>query len=155
MVLFIRYKEDLVALVVDEAHCVKLWGERTAFSELGTLRSLIPSEVNILALTATATTETYHSVTSSLLMKDVQLISSPPSRDNLIYFLKPKHNLDELVSVLSSEFTNPAVQKIRRLYCLLEDMVTIPTSIIYHWKQNLETNLQTLLDTQILLNFEG
>ena len=67
----------MVALVVDEAHCVKLWGERfrTAFSELGTLRSLIPSEVNILALTATATTETYHSVTSSLLMKDVQLIS--------------------------------------------------------------------------------
>ena len=112
MVLFIRYKEDLVALVVDEAHCVKLWGERfrTAFSELGTLRSLIPSKVNILALTAIATTETYHSVTSSLLMKDVQLISSPPSRDNLIYFLKPKHNLDELVSVLSSEFTNPAVQ---------------------------------------------
>ena len=49
MVLFIRYKEDLVALLVDEAHCVKLWGERfrAAFSELGTLRSLIPSEVNI------------------------------------------------------------------------------------------------------------
>ena len=49
MVLFIRYKEDVVALLVDEAHCVKLWGERfrAAFSEIGTLRSLIPSEVNI------------------------------------------------------------------------------------------------------------
>ena len=113
IVLLTRYKEDLVALdVVDEAHCVKLWGEsfRATFSEIGTLRSLIPSEVNILALTATATTEIFHSVTSSLLLKDMQLISSPPSQDNLMYFLKPKHNLDELVSVLSSGFTNPAVQ---------------------------------------------
>ena len=101
MVLFIRYKEDLVALLVNEAHCVKLWGERFR-AEIGTLRSLIPSEVNILALTATATTEIFHSVTASHLMKDVQLISSPPSRANLIYFLKPKHHLDELVSVLSS-----------------------------------------------------
>ena len=103
MVLFIRYKEDLVALLVNEAHCVKLWGERfrAAFSEIGTLRSLIPSEVNILALTATATTKIFHSITLSHLMKDVQLIS-PPSRDNLINFLKPKHHLDELVSVLSS-----------------------------------------------------
>ena len=103
------FKEDLVALVVDEAHCVKLWGEcfRAAFSEIGTLRSLIPSEVNILALTATATTEIFRSVTSSLLMKEVQLFFSLPSRDYLIYFLKPKHNLDEPIS---SEFTNSAVQ---------------------------------------------
>ena len=65
MVLFFRYKEDLVALLVDEAHCVKLWEERfrAAFCEIGTLRSLIPSEVNVLALTATATTEIFHSVT--------------------------------------------------------------------------------------------
>ena len=48
-------------LVVDEAHCVKTWGDdfRTAFSEIGTLCSIIPNSVNILALTATATMETY------------------------------------------------------------------------------------------------
>ena len=75
-------------------------------------------------------------------MKDVQLISSPPSRDNLIYFLKPKHNLDELVSVLSSEFTNSAVQILKTL---LEDMAIVPTSI-YQWKQKLGKKLQTLLE---------
>ena len=49
------YKEQLVALVVDEAHCVKIWGDefRLAFAHIGGLRSVIPSNVNILALTAT------------------------------------------------------------------------------------------------------
>ena len=46
------YQEKLVALVVDEAHCVKTWGDefRTVFSEIGNLRSLIPNSVHILAL---------------------------------------------------------------------------------------------------------
>lgn len=54
------YTEKLVAVVVDEAHCVKTWGDqfRTTFAQIGDLRSLIPSTVNIMALTATATSET-------------------------------------------------------------------------------------------------
>ena len=53
----------------------------------------------------------------------------------------PCVKLDELVSVLSSEFTNSAVQILKTL---LEDMAIVPTSI-YHWKQNLGKKLQTLL----------
>ena len=51
------YQENLVAFVVDEAHCVKKRGEtfRPEFSHLGEVRSLIGSEVRIMALTATAT----------------------------------------------------------------------------------------------------
>ena len=39
------YKEKLAALVIDEAHCVKFWGDlfRQAFALIGDLRSLIPS----------------------------------------------------------------------------------------------------------------
>ena len=48
----------------------------------------------------------------------------------------PCVKLDELVSVLSSEFTNSAVQILKTL---LEDMAIVPTSI-YHWKQNLGKN---------------
>ena len=49
--------EKLMGLVVDEAHCVKTWGDdfRTAFSKIGTLRSLIPQHVKVMALTATCT----------------------------------------------------------------------------------------------------
>jgi len=54
-----KYKDNLVALVVDEAHCCKLWGDkfREAFTRIGDIRSVIPSNVNIMALTATATTD--------------------------------------------------------------------------------------------------
>ena len=39
------YKNRLVVLVVDEAHCVKLWGDqfRKAFALIGSLGRLLPS----------------------------------------------------------------------------------------------------------------
>ena len=47
--------KNLVALIVDEAHCVKIWGDsfRLAFAEIGTLWSLIPQHLIFLALTVT------------------------------------------------------------------------------------------------------
>ena len=65
MLLSPAYQERLIALVVDEAHCVKMWGDefQIAFSKIGSLRTLIPQKVHVMALTATATTETYHVVT--------------------------------------------------------------------------------------------
>ena len=51
MLLSRTYKEKLVALAIDEAHCVKTWGEdfRVAFAQIGDMRSLIPANVNIIA----------------------------------------------------------------------------------------------------------
>ena len=66
MLLSTKYKENLVALVVDEAHCVKTWGDefRRAFSKIGDLRSILPASINVMALTATATVETFDIVYS-------------------------------------------------------------------------------------------
>ena len=60
MLLRQAYKDNLVAMVIDEAHCIQTWGDefRMAFAEIGNLRSIIPQQVNIMALTATATQET-------------------------------------------------------------------------------------------------
>lgn len=60
MLLSAPYKEKLVALIIDEAHCVKDWYDnfRVAFARVGDLRSLVPAHVNVLALTATATQKT-------------------------------------------------------------------------------------------------
>ena len=43
MLLSTPYRNNLMGLVVDEAHYVKTWGDsfRIAFAEIGTLRSLI------------------------------------------------------------------------------------------------------------------
>ena len=65
MLLSPAYQRGLVALVVDEAHCVKTWGDefRKSFSQIWDIRSLLPDKVRFLALTATATTEMYYVVT--------------------------------------------------------------------------------------------
>lgn len=91
MLLSDKYKEKLVALVVDEAHCIKMWGDefRKAFAMIGDLRSVIPSGVNVMALTATATSETYHCALKHLAMKDTVLVALPPDRGNIKYTIKP------------------------------------------------------------------
>ena len=63
MLLSVAYTDKLVAVVVDEAHCVRTWGDefRTAFAQIGDLRSLIPTAVNIMTLTVTS--ETFDVVT--------------------------------------------------------------------------------------------
>ena len=81
------YAENLVALVVDEAHCVKMWGDRfrRASSQIDSLRSLIPSGVKVMALTATATLDTHRSVVQRLSFQDPALVSVPPERENIVF----------------------------------------------------------------------
>lgn len=92
-----RYKEKLVALVVDEAHCVKTWGDefRTVFSQVGELRSLVPVGVHMMALTATATAETLRIVSNRLCMINPVIVALPPHRDNVCYQVKNKIDLEE------------------------------------------------------------
>lgn len=97
-----KYQDKLVALTVDEAHCVKTWGDqfRKTFAMIGELRSLIPTSVNILALTATATTETFHIVVRRLAMSNPTLT---PNRDNISYKVHAKVDINELVTLLCIE----------------------------------------------------
>ncbi len=85
MLLSQPYRDKLVALVVDEAHCVKLWGDkfRRVFGEIGDLRSLISGNVQVMALTATATEETLSIVTKKLSMRKPTLIALSPFRVNI------------------------------------------------------------------------
>jgi bloom syndrome protein len=68
MLLSLVYREKMVALVVDEVHCVRTWGDdfRMAYAHIGDLRSILPSSVNIMALTATATEITFKAVCERL-----------------------------------------------------------------------------------------
>ena len=49
------FTENLVGLVIDEAHCISQWGGdfRTTYSKLGQLRLYVPTTVPILATSAT------------------------------------------------------------------------------------------------------
>ena len=96
------------ALVVDEAHCVKSWGDefRVAFAKIGNIRSLLPTSVNILALTATATKETYKIVCDRLSMPQPVLIAVSPYKSNIIYTVLPEITVEELSKHISDGIIN-------------------------------------------------
>ena len=105
MLLSQPYIDRLVALVVDEAHCVKLWGDkfRKAFGEIGDLRSLVSSSVKVMALTATATAETFSIVTKQLSMWKPILVALSPCRVNIMYKVHPKVSVQEFSDSLCAE----------------------------------------------------
>ncbi len=105
MLMSARYKEKLVALTVDEAHCVNKWGTefRVAFARIGDLQSLVHTHVNVLALTATATQETLQVVSQCLSLKDVVVVALPPDRPNIMYEVQPLQTLEEFSTSLSTE----------------------------------------------------
>ena len=80
---------------MDEAHCIKTWGDqfRKTFSKIGELRSLLPTNVGVIALTATATMETYSVTVSRLGMKDPVLVSVSPERSNIYLTVHPRSSL--------------------------------------------------------------
>jgi len=76
---------------------------RIAYSEIGTLRSIIPRNINVLALTATATQETLDVVTDRLALKEPVIIGLQPDKNNIKYLVKPCPSVDEICSFLADE----------------------------------------------------
>ena len=106
MLLSTPYRNNLMGLVVDEAHCVKTWGDsfRIAFAEIGTLRSLIRKDIRIMALTATCTSETLKVIEERLSLEQPDVIASSPQRSNIFFCKKPPIIIDDLSSQLADEF---------------------------------------------------
>ena len=78
---------------------------RISFSKIGNLRSIVPSNVNIMALTATATHETYTKCVEqdgNDRLTDPVLVSIPPERGSITYYEHPPTSVDELSGMLNS-----------------------------------------------------
>ena len=72
------------------------------FSKIGELRSILQENVKFMALTATATTETFHVVSQRLHMNSPNLIAIPPARDNIMYEVRPNITKEDLAIFLSN-----------------------------------------------------
>ena len=73
---------------------------RTAYASLGDLRSIIPSNVNFMALTATATHATFEIVKERLSLHNPIVIGVSPNRPDIFLSLVPSMELDMLVDTL-------------------------------------------------------
>ncbi|XP_066302188.1 uncharacterized protein [Branchiostoma lanceolatum] len=85
------YREHLVGVAVDEAHCITSWGGefRKDYKRLAELRSLF-GDVPLMTLTATATEEIRKDILSSLCMdSDTFTVSVPSNRPNIMYHAAP------------------------------------------------------------------
>lgn len=76
---------------------------RKAFSSLGNLRSILPSHINVMALTATATKETLLSIEERLSLKEVKIIGLHPNRANIKYIVRTGVKIEDLCDEIGRE----------------------------------------------------
>ena len=83
---------------------------RKAFFKIGSLRSLVPKSVNVMALTATATEQTVATVKRQLAMDDHPImVGLNLDRSNIKYIVKPSITLEEFTTTIASELISSRV----------------------------------------------
>ncbi|XP_028404072.1 ATP-dependent DNA helicase Q-like 1 [Dendronephthya gigantea] len=97
------YRENVVAIVVDEAHCILDWGSdfRKDYSKLGALCAFFP-DVPVVAMTATASHADMKCIKESLGLKKCKIVMANPDRANIFYkkVLKHGNDADAVESIL-------------------------------------------------------
>ena len=73
------------------------------YSQLGDIRSLLPSNIHIIALTATATKETLKVVSNRLSLESPVLVGLPPDRKNIFYNVQAMLSVDVFCVQISAE----------------------------------------------------
>ncbi|MCX7987358.1 MAG: RecQ family ATP-dependent DNA helicase [Bacteroidales bacterium] len=97
-----QMKVNLIA--VDEAHCISMWGYdfRPSYLKIAQLRELLPN-VNVLALTATATPEVAEDIMISLRFKEKNILQKSFERKNIVYVVRETEDKkSQLVKIFQS-----------------------------------------------------
>ena len=82
------------------------------------MRSLIPSHVHVMALTATATVATRDTVVKILGMNSPTIVSASPDKPNICYAVREKGNIEEVFSPLLNTLCSTRCQMPRVIiYC--------------------------------------
>lgn len=127
---------QLARFVIDEAHCISTWGQdfREAVSLFSCcfgalMKPVIPQyqslhlirveypDVPIMALTATANSNTVDDILQRLKLRDPAIFTQSFNRTNLNYEIVPKKGVDEVARFIKSKHSNHSGV----IYCLGRD----------------------------------
>ena len=88
----------LVAMAVDEAHCISQWGHdfRPEYRQLGELRRMAP-HLPLHAFTATATERVRHDIIHQLGLADPAILVGPCDRPNLTYRVRQRREVSKQI----------------------------------------------------------
>lgn len=107
----------LTRFVIDEAHCISLWGNdfRNSYRKLANLKQLFP-KVPIMALTATATPRVRTDTVHLLKLSNVKIYTKSYYRPNLKIFVKQrnKETFNEIVDKIKQQYED----QVGIIYCL-------------------------------------
>ena len=84
-------KVDIQRIAVDEAHCISLWGHsfRPEYAVIPrALSAITPERLPVLAVTATATPEVLHDISSLLELSDPSRLTGSANRPEIRYFVE-------------------------------------------------------------------
>ncbi|MEK6479209.1 ATP-dependent DNA helicase RecQ [Catalinimonas sp. 4WD22] len=110
-----RAKRMHIGLIaVDEAHCISQWGYdfRPPYLEIADFRALFP-DINIIALTATATREVKQDIQQKLAFKNAKLFQKSFARANLSYGVRRVENKEQKLLEILRNIPGTAVIYVR------------------------------------------
>ncbi|MFC2520907.1 MAG: RecQ family ATP-dependent DNA helicase, partial [Tannerella sp.] len=90
-------------LAVDECHCISQWGYdfRPSYLRIAEIREALPTDVPVLALTATATPQTVDDVQEKLRFRAPNVLRKSFARPNLTYLVRHcDDKLSQLIRIL-------------------------------------------------------
>lgn len=94
---------DISYIIVDEAHCVSVWGNdfRPSYQHIKSLINNLKTRPTIAAFTATANKKVIDDIEKILDLKDINIFKSGFDRPNLYYAVyTPKNKLDFIIKYL-------------------------------------------------------
>ena len=148
--------ENLLSVVIDEAHCLSSWGHdfRESYRELKRIKSWIP-RIPVLAFTATATPKVEIDIIEQLKLENPYIVKTTFNRPNLYIELREKKNRKkDILKEVNNEETTIIYCQTRRESEEIEQLLRANKikSGIYHaglTKEEREKNQEEFMEDKI------
>lgn len=127
-ILHILKRQKIAFFVIDEAHCVSLWGIdfRPEYRQLGKVKNYLDNPTT-LALTATATPFVQDDIAKLLLTKNYEKIQRSVDRKNIALFVRQTEDKFTTLTELLKKIGGPGI-----IYCATKKTV----EALYHQLKN-------------------